>query len=633
MGRDTTKFVDKKMTGIMELDDIEFGSPSSWGSQEDFKKDIITGFIFKYTSLPITAIVLYVFRNDLPFPFPDFFLLTILILAINFIFHFCLRFNKLANIVHRIMIYFDQSISAPIFLFTGGFLSPFIMTHMIAILGSVTSYSYSKKSLSRPLILTIILLVTYIGVSLLQKFNLAPNDVKFSRDLMTNNVAFYTILSIVSGIIFSGFQLLVKVKSNLHCQYTEMVHSYQHAVKGITSRTGEYFYSDLMLNASKALNAKNIILGILSKDKKYLETIAVVKYSQLSHNFTLPIEDTPFEKVVKNENYYIESDFKETFNDVAFLRGMHVESFYGTSLQNSEGKAIGVLCILRDQPSQYDRMAESLLNIFASRATAEIEKELYEKENKEIEERLFHSQKMEALGKLSGGIAHDFNNMIGGIQGYSEILKIKLKKIKQTDLITYPEKIIVLTKQASTLTSQLLQFARRGGARQQTLDINDEIGSIVDMLNHTITKNVKIVKELNAKNHMVKGDPTQLQNALLNICVNSRDAMPDGGTIIVLTEDCNELKDDKVINETRELTNDTYIKITISDSGIGMPKEILSRIFEPFYTTKKPGSGTGLGLSSVFGCIEKHNGFITVDSEPGKGSSFFIYLPVIVNGN
>ncbi len=621
----------RETTIISEFTEDDLLSPSSFGKQKGLKTDIVNAFIYKYYSLVVTAIVLYILRDGLPFPFPHFFFLTIGLLIANLLMHFCLRFDSLFDFICKYTIFFDQISSGPIFFMTGGFLSPFILTHMAAILGSINSYAYTSKSSKKSLALTLILLISYLSVSLLQKFHIIPNYVAYSNELMNNNVFFYTILAIISGVIIGSYDVLSKVRDNLNHQFLDMVHSYQYAVKGVTSKqSGDYFYSDLLFYACKALGVKNMVLCILDKEKKQLETISVVKDLQISHNLVIPIKNTAFEKVLKLGQLEIDSDFHKSFEEINLFRGMKVESFFGKALKKSStGEILGVLAVFRNFPCKYDKMTNSLLEIFVSRATAQIEKELYEKENNEIEERLHHSQKMEALGKLSGGIAHDFNNMIGGIQGYSEILKIKLKKRNVADLIQYPEKINMLTKQATTLTSQLLQFARKGGARQVKLNINEEIESLVDILSHTLTKSIKIRSELGAKRTLILGDETQLQNAFLNICVNARDAMPDGGSIVIVTEDCDISENDKILTETSELDIGSFVKITISDSGVGMPKEILKRIFEPFYTTKKPGSGTGLGLSSVFGCIEKHDGHVDVASEPGKGTSFFIYLPII----
>ncbi|MEE4245096.1 MAG: PAS domain S-box protein [Kangiellaceae bacterium] len=233
-------------------------------------------------------------------------------------------------------------------------------------------------------------------------------------------------------------------------------------------------------------------------------------------------------------------------------------------------------------------------------------------EQKNIEEELRQAQKMEAVGQLAGGIAHDFNNSLASILGYTELLK---SHIDDPALVNYIEKIIAGVEASSNLTKQLLTFSRKNQLTMDVLDVHALIADTVEILSHSIDKRIVIELELSAGHHCVYGDKTLLQNALINLCINARDAMLDGGVLTISSEGCN-------IDET------SGIKITVSDTGVGISEEQQRKIFEPFYTTKDIGSGTGLGLASVYSTVSQLNGDIWVNSQVGSGTSFEMVFPL-----
>jgi PAS domain S-box-containing protein len=244
-------------------------------------------------------------------------------------------------------------------------------------------------------------------------------------------------------------------------------------------------------------------------------------------------------------------------------------------------------------------------------------------DRQEMERRLRQAEKMEAVGQLAGGIAHDFNNQLAGIMGYADILGHLLT---DPNLRGYAENIITTARRAADLTRNLLTFSRRGTFLAAPTDVHELIREVVRLLSHTIDRRIAIQQCLNAKPSVVVGDPTQLQNALLNMAVNARDAMPNGGTMAFTTnsatldkESCRHLGGD--------VTPGQYLQINVADTGVGMDKETLKHIFEPFFTTKAPGKGTGMGLASVYGAVKSHKGAINVYSEPGRGAVFKLYLP------
>ncbi len=246
-----------------------------------------------------------------------------------------------------------------------------------------------------------------------------------------------------------------------------------------------------------------------------------------------------------------------------------------------------------------------------------------EEERRKLEQQLQQAQKLQAIGELAGGIAHDFNNLLMGIMGAADILEYKfVDKIEKNDKSDFI--ITKASERAAKLTNQLLAFARKGKYQQVPIDIHNTINEVVSILSQTIDRRIEIKQHLEANPSITKGDPNQLQQALLNIAVNARDAMPDGGELTFATSVIS--LDEEYCNTHFEVSPGQYLHISISDTGIGIDKETQERIFEPFFTTKE--KGTGLGLSMVFGTIKNHGGDISVYSEPNKGTVFHIYLPL-----
>lgn len=246
-------------------------------------------------------------------------------------------------------------------------------------------------------------------------------------------------------------------------------------------------------------------------------------------------------------------------------------------------------------------------------------------DQKRIEYELRQSQKMEVVGQLAGGIAHDFNNMLTAILGSAEMMEkyVKNKPVEEKLLNTIRE----AAGRSADLTAQLLAFSRKGSSIIVQIWINKAIKTVISLLEHSIDKNIKIETRLTAERDLVIGDTTQLQNSLLNLGINARDAMQEGGTITFTT--ANVFLDVAFCRSNgSHLQPGDYIEISVSDTGTGIDKKVLEHIFEPFFTTKGIGKGTGLGLAAVYGTVKEHNGCVTVFSEPGLGTVFKLYIPL-----
>jgi PAS domain S-box-containing protein len=244
-------------------------------------------------------------------------------------------------------------------------------------------------------------------------------------------------------------------------------------------------------------------------------------------------------------------------------------------------------------------------------------------ERKRLEDQLRHSQKMEAVGQLAGGVAHDFNNLLMLIQAHNENLRDRL--VPGDPAHKDAVEIENAVTRAASLTNQLLAFSRKQVLRPKVLDLNAVLAEVAKMLDRLIGKDVELRVVPAASLGRVKADPGQMEQVILNLAVNSRDAMPNGGTLTIETRDVELDENDSRRHETAPPGK--YVMLAVSDTGDGMDTETQARMFEPFFTTKAPGKGTGLGLASVYGVVKHSDGWIWVDSEPGRGTTFKIYLP------
>jgi two-component system cell cycle sensor histidine kinase/response regulator CckA len=244
-------------------------------------------------------------------------------------------------------------------------------------------------------------------------------------------------------------------------------------------------------------------------------------------------------------------------------------------------------------------------------------------EKKRIQEQLMHSQKMESIGSLAGGIAHNFNNILTAILGYSELL-LEFSNLDGTSKQRV-QNIESSARKAGVMVSKLLSFARRDAHEVLPLNLNDVISDSVKLFEGVLNKRIGLRVDLNSNVSPIEGDPNQLEQVIMNLMVNARDAMPDGGLITVRTAVAELGKSD--LDIPADIEPGKYVTLSVSDTGSGISKEIMGRIFDPFFTTKEKGKGTGLGLATVYGIVKDHKGYISVHSEVGKGTSFDIYLP------
>ncbi len=293
-------------------------------------------------------------------------------------------------------------------------------------------------------------------------------------------------------------------------------------------------------------------------------------------------------------------------------------------MNDENGQFIGVISV-DDSKSGHKPSLETIrpLEIYASLIAQIIILKREQTNRERLEEQLRMAQKMESVGRLAGGVAHDFNNMLGVIIGHAELAEDQINA--NHPLFDDLQEIKKAAQRSAGLTRQLLAFARKQTVMPKVLNLNQTLERMLTMLRRLIGEGIKLVWLPGPEVWPVKIDPSQIDQILANLCVNARDAINGVGTIIVAT--ANDSLNSEDYDDHLDVASGDYVRITLRDNGCGMDKKTLAHIFEPFYTTKGVGEGTGLGLATVYGAVKQNNGFVYAASEPGKGTTFTIYLP------
>jgi signal transduction histidine kinase len=283
------------------------------------------------------------------------------------------------------------------------------------------------------------------------------------------------------------------------------------------------------------------------------------------------------------------------------------------------GSAVGYLSAQSYTPGRYWRVDLQDLQSFADLCGGVLERLRVEEQLRQSEDQLRHARKMEAIGRLAGGVAHDFNNLLTALMGQGQLLRSELPQGPSRERV---EEILRVAGRGSELTRQLLAFARRQVLQPKKIDLNQTVADVVRMLRSTIGPDIELVTKTEPALGRVFADGGQMEQALLNLGVNARDAMPRGGRLTLTTANAAAAP----ASERGGLAGPCVL-LEVADTGTGMGPEVLAHLFEPFFTTKEVGKGTGLGLSSVYGIVKQSGGHISVESTPGAGSTFRILLP------
>lgn len=389
------------------------------------------------------------------------------------------------------------------------------------------------------------------------------------------------------------------------------------------TRRGEEFFDEVILTIHR-LFGLNSLIARLSPEGEYADAVSLLIDNELKKGIRINLKGTPCEDVIKKKHMCVmEKDAHRQYPQASLLASTQSESFIGLAIFNRKGEIVGIMNAFGKERG-FSEVDIKAFQTIGQIVAIEFERIEEEKEKDRIREQLFQAQKMEAIGTLAGGIAHDFNNMLQAILGYASLLKMNIPKDHPSyNALDVIEKTSI---RAAELTKQLLGFARKGKYIIETMNINDLVQDVYKIISRTFDRSIEIKLNLDSKGPLVEGDRSQLTSVILNLCVNARDAMPDGGALTIETFEKTVKPEELLHPDARPIK---YAAVSVTDTGIGMDEETMKHIFEPFFTTKEVGKGTGMGLAMAYGVVQNHGGFITVESSPKKGSRFIIYLPLL----
>jgi signal transduction histidine kinase len=388
----------------------------------------------------------------------------------------------------------------------------------------------------------------------------------------------------------------------------------QSILLGTASVTGVDFFRSLVRELAQALGMKvATIVETAGSGGSHARVLAIQGLDTISEGFEYELAGTPGEAILRDGWLLLRDIQASSLRTFGLATSFGLTGLIGLRLDDSAGRPLGLLVVFDDQPISEEGLAKDILAIFGARAASELERLRAEKERNELQEQLWHSQKLEAIGTLAGGISHDINNILSSIWGHAQILEMR-RSVPERDQESL-QGILSACRRARDLVRQILSFSRKTPLEASTVQIGEIVQETATLLKATLPASVLMECTIDPSTPSVKADPNQMHQVLMNLCTNASHAMAtDGGRLSIRVSPV-------------ETSQGRMARCQVSDTGSGIPEDVLPRIFEPFFTTKGPGKGTGLGLSVVHGIVRNHGGSITVQSEPGKGTTFTFDLP------
>lgn len=405
-------------------------------------------------------------------------------------------------------------------------------------------------------------------------------------------------------------------------------------LSGGSSKFGKEFFETVVLQLSDILKADYTLIGVMSdKEETKMKTLAFCAKGEIKDNIEHELAGTPCERIFAKENFICEEGLIEQYPNVQLFKNMNIEGYVGVPLFDSQGESLGIVIAMFNEKVKDAHLSESILQIFASRISSEIERMNIEDEQHILEKQVQHSQKLESLGVLAGGIAHHFNNLLMGILGNTDLALMKLSETSAViDNIKEIEKISL---KASDLTRQILAYSGKGSFIVEPLDLSDLIEEMKNFIEISVSNKIILNYHLDENMPNIEVDVSQIRQVIMNLITNASESIENkSGEISIATgvKYCDALffKNSLIAplkaDQERGLAEGEYVYLEISDTGCGMDKETVQKMFEPFFSTKF--TGRGLGMPAVLGIVSGHKGAIHIESSPGKGSIFLIVFPV-----
>ena len=384
------------------------------------------------------------------------------------------------------------------------------------------------------------------------------------------------------------------------------------------TETGERYFQAAVRFLGVRMGADLALVGEVDEALTEVRTTAAWRDGQEAENFVYALAGSPCGEVVGHRPCVHPDGVCEIFPDDAALVRLGARAYVGAPLFASDGRALGIVVAVFRKPLTNSRTIESALKIFASRASAELERLTTDRHRLALEEQLVRAQRLESVGRLAGGVAHDFNNLLAPIMAYAEMALDAVPG--DVPLAEDLKEILGAAERASKVTRQLLAFSRRQVLEMTTVDLNETVRGFQRMLRTVVREDIHLETRLSDGIPGFRGDQGQVEQVLLNLILNAQDAMPEGGRLTVATFT-------RTVEDVESLAPGNYVCLEVRDTGTGMDDFTRAHIFEPFFTTKPSHEGTGLGLATVYGIVQQHGGGVTVESELGKGSTFHICFP------
>ncbi len=406
------------------------------------------------------------------------------------------------------------------------------------------------------------------------------------------------------------------------------------AAVALSGAQRESVFKDLTHSLAELLEADIALIGVLRQNAAppEIEALALWVDGHWVRDFHYPLADTPCSTVIGREFRFYPAEVSQHFTSPDF-RGARVEGYAAFPLTGSDGEALGVIAVMSHGRLQHPERIEALLRLFSDRVVVEIERaeseaarQSAEQERLALEEQLRHAQRMETVGQLAGGIAHDFNNILTGLLGYVEMAKEHVESLEDVRLSRYLDRAHRSGLRARNLVQQMLTFSRGRRGQPRPVQIAQVTRDMMGLLESTLPSSIEVTRDIAEELPTIVLDPLHFEQVLLNLCINSRDAMEGVGklTIAVSRRVC---VDCVCCASCRLPLDGTFVELAITDTGPGIPPEVQRRMFEPFFSTKETGKGTGMGLAIVHGIVHEYGGHLIVNSEPGEGTTIRVLLP------